>query len=78
MTKNTAAAKVRYLHLSKSWTTFNPDGSIKDFGLRIIKHKESYAQWNDKKNDWDYVNVPCNCEICQETKKQPVQLSLFG
>lgn len=72
------ATRVRYMYLTKSWTTRNPDGSIKDLGVRIIKHKLSYAEWNDNKQDWDYVNVPCNCEICQETKKQPVQLSLFG
>ena len=57
---------MRYVYLSKSWTTFNPDGSIKDLGLRTIKHKESYAEWNDNRNDWDYVIVPCNCEICQD------------
>lgn len=71
------AAKTKYLHISKSWTIFNTDGSIKDFCIRIIKHKESYAEWNDNKKDWDYINVPCNCELCQETKKQPVQLTLF-
>lgn len=71
-------AKIHYLHISRSWITRNEDGSIKDFGIRIIKHRESYCQWNDDKKDWDYITVPCNCEICQETKQQPVQLSLFG
>jgi len=57
-------ATAKYLTILKSWTTRNPDGSIKDFGLKTIRHKESYAQWNDTKNDWDYIKVPCNCEIC--------------
>ena len=69
-------SKIQYLHLSKSWTIFNQDGTIKDFGLRIIKHKQSYAEWNNVINDWNYILVNCNCEICQESKIQPVQLTL--
>ena len=78
LTTPAPADKVHYLHISRSWTTYDEDGNLKDFGIRIIKHRESYCQWNDEKKDWDYINVTCNCEICQETKGQPVQLSLFG
>jgi hypothetical protein len=70
------SSKIRHVPLSKSWTVFNADGSIKDLGLKIIMHKESYAEWNYDKNDWDYIMVSCNCEICQETKTQS-QLTLF-
>jgi hypothetical protein len=56
------------LTIHKSWQTRNPDGSLKDFGLRVIRHKESYAEWDDKKKDWNYVTVHCNCELCKETK----------
>jgi hypothetical protein len=62
--------KAKFISISKSWTTFYPDGSIKDFGLRVIKHKLSYAQWNDSQKNWDYVLTQCDCEICQETKKE--------
>jgi hypothetical protein len=61
-------SKPKYIHISRSYTIRNNDGSIKDFGLIIIKHKVSYALWDDLKNDWDYITVPCNCEICRETK----------
>lgn len=68
----------KFVHISKSWVTRNSDGSLKDFGIRIIKHRESFCQWNDEKNDWDYFSRHCHCEICQEAKPQPEQLSLFG
>lgn len=58
----------RFLTIHRSWSTRNPDGSYKDFGLKVIRHKESYCQWNDEKGDWDYVSVPCNCDICNEKK----------
>jgi hypothetical protein len=67
-----------FIHISRSWTTFNPDGSIKDFGLKTIKHKLSFAVWNDPKKNWDYLIVPCNCIICQEENRCPKQLQLFG
>lgn len=43
--------EVNRLQLSESWTRFNEDGSIKDFGIKTFYHNESYAQWNDVKND---------------------------
>lgn len=66
----------KYLIIHKAWTTYGGDGNLLDFGLKTIKHKESFAEWNDKKRDWDYVNVPCNCEICLEENANK-QLKLF-
>jgi hypothetical protein len=64
--------KAKFISISKSWTTFYPDGSIKDFGLRVIKHRLSYCDWNDEKKDWNYFSFPCSCEICKETSQQAV------
>lgn len=60
--------KNNYIIIHQSWTKRNPDGSIKELGLKAIKHNQSYAEWNDEKNDWDYVHLPCNCELCKMKK----------
>lgn len=52
--------------IHRSFTTRNADGSIKDFGLKQIRHNESYCKWDDNKKEWDYVDVPCGCEIYRE------------
>lgn len=59
----TIAAKPQFLHISQSYITFHPDGSIKDLGLKIIKHRLSYAEWDHTLQDWRYVIVPCHCAI---------------
>lgn len=58
--------KPKTIIINRSWCTYSVDGNLKDFGLMMIRHKESYAQWDDRKNDWDYISVKCVCEICKE------------
>ena len=69
--------KIHYINLSKSIQTYDEDGQLKDFSIRVIKHRASYIKWNDKTNEWDTINVSCNCEVCQENKPQLRQLKLF-
>jgi len=64
----------RYVHITRSQTVRNPDGSIKDIIVRIIKHKCSYITWNDVTKNWDETNVKCNCELC----KEETQMTLFN
>lgn len=60
--------KIKYVNIFQSWITKDMDDSI-NICTRTIRHKESYAEWDDEKKDWNYVNVPCNCKLCQEKKQ---------
>jgi hypothetical protein len=69
-------ARQSMIIIHRSYSIRDKEGNLIDFGLRVIKHKESYVTWNDEKKDWDTVNVKCDCEICKERANEN-QLSIF-